>query len=148
MDEINIRIINLMVRLGHNKTSFAKVLQVSMPLITHITTGRNKPGLDIIQKILIVFKQINPDWLVNGEGDMTRHQYLKPDNTKIYEAIDNIETDLNKQKIVHETIKSYHNILIDEIKHLEEMKGIIELSTDRINEINSKLEMIRVQLKS
>ena len=50
MDELNKRIIEVMTMLGLNKSTFAKDLDVSLPLITHITSGRNKAGLDIIQK--------------------------------------------------------------------------------------------------
>ena len=72
LDELNKRIITLMVQKGHSKSTFAKVLDVSLPLITHITSGRNKPGIDLIQKILIEFQDVNPRWLLLGEEEMEK----------------------------------------------------------------------------
>ena len=68
IDEINKRVIEVMVRSDFSKSTFASVLDVSLPLITHITSGRNKPGLDIIQKLLTNFKDINLDLLLFGIG--------------------------------------------------------------------------------
>ena len=148
MDDINVRIINLMTELELNKTSFAKELQVSLPLITHITSGRNKAGLDIIQKVILRFDQVNPDWLINGNGDMLRMKPAKPDHTEIYNTIDKIKADISEQKSMNETIKSYHKILMDEIKHLEEMKQLIESSSEKLKTILDELEDIKHQLVS
>lgn len=54
------------------KKSFAEVTNISQPIVTHITTGRNHPGLDVIQKILLSFPDINPDWLILGNEPMKR----------------------------------------------------------------------------
>ena len=148
MDEINIRIIKLMVKLEHNKTSFAKELQVSLPLITHISTGRNKPGLDLIQKILQRFDKVDPDWLINGSGDMYRVSPEKPDYSILYSKIDEIKYRLLEQEKVNKTINSYHKILRDEVKHLEEMEGIIKHSTESIKNILEDLDKIKVDLLS
>ncbi|GAA4448844.1 hypothetical protein GCM10023189_07320 [Nibrella saemangeumensis] len=40
--------------------------------IYHILHGRMKPRFDTLQKILIVFPQVNGDWLLRGEGLMFR----------------------------------------------------------------------------
>ncbi len=40
--------------------------------VSHILSGRNKPGLELIQKILNTYKDISPDWLINGKGPMFR----------------------------------------------------------------------------
>lgn len=68
--EINLRINQIVDKLGFNKSSFAAKIGVSQPIITHITNGRNNPGLEVIQKILINCPEINPDWLILGNGEM------------------------------------------------------------------------------
>lgn len=148
MDELNKRIIEIMVRLDLNKTAFAKELNVSLPLITHITTGRNKPGIDIIQKIILIFDTINPDWLLNGTGDMFRNKTTKPDLSSVYNAIDSISSQIHEHKKVNSTIKSYHKILIDEIKHLEEMNDIIERFTQDLDNIVPQLESLKQKIES
>jgi predicted transcriptional regulator len=66
MDELNKRIVEIMVRFNHSKSSLALELGVSLPLITHITTGRNKPGIELLQRVLQRFPDINPMWLLVG----------------------------------------------------------------------------------
>ncbi len=148
MDELNKRIIEVMTMLGLNKSTFAKDLDVSLPLITHITSGRNKPGLDIIQKIILRFEKINPDWLITGKGETYRTLPEKTEYTAIYSSLTKIQTELTEQEKVVSTIKSYHKILIDEIKHLEEMREILDASTLKLKGIYPQIENIKTQLES
>ena len=148
MDELNKRIIELMIRLALNKSSFAKELDVSLPLITHITSGRNKPGLDIIQKILSTFKQISPDWLLLGKGEMYKVEPKATDFTDIYLRIKKVENALKDVQSVNETIQKYHKILIDEINHLGEMSEMIDGATTKLQHISPELQKIREQLES
>jgi len=75
--EINLRINQLIDKLGYNKSSFAAKIGVSQPIITHITTGRNNPGLEVIQKILTNCPEINPEWLLLEKGEMILNNKLK-----------------------------------------------------------------------
>jgi hypothetical protein len=120
--------IEIMVYTGHTKSSFAKVLDVSLPLITHITSGRNKPGMDLIQKTLIAFPDINAKWLLLGEGEMRVKEIAMPDFSDAKAQIQSISEMIRYQNSEIESIKSYHKILIDEILHLQEM----QIKLDRI----------------
>jgi len=53
-------------------SQFADELGVQRSNISHILSERNKPSLDFIQKILNRFKDLNPDWLLSGKGEMLR----------------------------------------------------------------------------
>src|SRR3979409_114064 len=92
MNNISERVIQLMVHLGHNKSSFAKALDISLPVLTHITTGRNRPGLDMIQKILLHDETVSPDWLLLGKGEIHRSVPDKQDFTQISKALLGIES--------------------------------------------------------
>lgn len=50
----------------------AEMLGVNPASISHILAGRNKPGFDLLQKILNRFPNINPDWLILDKGSMYR----------------------------------------------------------------------------
>ena len=52
------------------KKSFAEVTGLSQPIVSHLTTGRNQPGLDVLQKMLTAFPDINPEWLIMGKEPM------------------------------------------------------------------------------
>ena len=148
MDELNKRIIELMLNLNISKSSFANELQVSLPIITHITTGRNKPGLDIIQKIILKYNQINPDWLLNGNGKMRRVSLESVDYEEIYKELDKIENELIEHEKINNTIRNYHKILVDEINHLKEMNEIIDSSSKKNHAISLQIQKIRANLKS
>lgn len=51
------------------------MIGVQRSSISHILSGRNRPSLDFVQKILKVFPDIRSEWLVMGKGPM----YEKPD---------------------------------------------------------------------
>lgn len=53
-------------------SKFAEKLEVQPSGISHILSGRNKPGMDFIVKCLTVFPDINPEWFVLGTGPMYR----------------------------------------------------------------------------
>ena len=57
---------------GLTSSRLAEMLEVQPSGISHILSGRNKPGFDFLQKILRRFPQINPDWLLLDSGAMYR----------------------------------------------------------------------------
>ena len=46
----------------------ADKIGVQRSSISHILSGRNKPGFDFIQKILLSFPAIDAKWLITGQG--------------------------------------------------------------------------------
>ena len=72
--DINKRVIKLQEYLGLSKSAFAEQISVSMPTITHIVSERNKVSLEVVQKILMRYQNINADWLVLGKGSMIREE--------------------------------------------------------------------------
>ena len=148
IDELNKRIIEVMVRTEHSKSSFATALGVSLPLITHITTGRNKPGMDIIQKLLAHFEQISPDWLLLGNGEMYRQQAKQTDFTPVIAQLEAISKEIEDIQASQQTIVQYHRILFDEIKHLEEMDRIIEQNQEKLTRLTVSLRAIKDNLQS
>ena len=49
---------------------FADKIDVQRSSISHVLSGRNKPSLEFIQKILKSYPEIRPDWLLFGKGPM------------------------------------------------------------------------------
>lgn len=56
----------------------AEMLGINPAGISHILAGRNKPGFDLLQKILRRFPRLNPDWLLLDEGPMYRTEVEAP----------------------------------------------------------------------
>ncbi len=53
---------------------FADIMGIQRSSVTHILSGRNKPGFDFIQKFLLKFPSVNPDWFLLGRGKPLREQ--------------------------------------------------------------------------
>lgn len=72
MKEIVERINELMSDLGLDKRAMSEKLNISAATLSHISSGRNNPSLDLILSILRAFKDVSPDWLLLGNGEMKR----------------------------------------------------------------------------
>ncbi len=53
-----------------NAAQFADLIGVQRSSISHVLSGRNKPSLEFIQKILKVYPDISSDWLISGKGEV------------------------------------------------------------------------------
>jgi transcriptional regulator with XRE-family HTH domain len=74
------RIAELLIAEGLSASKFAETVGVQPSGISHILSGRNKPGYDLIVKILENFPHINPDWLLLGKRSMYRDGHTKTEN--------------------------------------------------------------------
>lgn len=52
-------------------TQFADTIGVARPIVSHILSGRNKPSLEVVQKIVDAFPDVSLTWLLKGIGSMT-----------------------------------------------------------------------------
>ena len=68
-NEFNIRLKKILDYYGLSASNFAEVIKVQRSSISHILSGRNKPSLDFITKILNAFPEIELLWLLNGDGE-------------------------------------------------------------------------------
>lgn len=126
-----------------SKSTFALELDISLPVMTHISTGRNKPGIDLIQKLLSRFEEISPDWLLLGKGTMLREKErnvdLSPEIQRIKsigEAIPNISR--NTQQV-----QEYHKLLLKEISYLNDLQPYLaKIGSDSLR-MSAELKEIR-----
>ena len=61
-------------------SAFAKKIRVQPSSISHILSGRNKPSLEFVEKVLAHFPNVSADWLINGNTSMDNN--FKPKDTK------------------------------------------------------------------
>lgn len=55
---------------AYTPSRFADHIGVPRATVSHILSGRNKPSLEVVQKILDAFPDMSADWLVKGKGSM------------------------------------------------------------------------------
>ena len=51
-------------------TQFADSIGIARPIVSHILSGRNKPSLEVVQRILAAMPDLSMPWLLNGTGPM------------------------------------------------------------------------------
>lgn len=51
-----------------NASAFADKIQVQRSSISHLLSGRNKPSLEFVLKVVKNFPEVNLYWLLNGKG--------------------------------------------------------------------------------
>ena len=56
-----------------NASSFADKIGVQRSSLSHLLSGRNKPSLDFILKILEVFPDVDLYWILNGKGTFPKN---------------------------------------------------------------------------
>ena len=64
------RIQKIIDKQGISLNAFAQEIGVNRSTVSHILTGRNKPSVEVLQKILKRFPELSSDWLLLGNGGM------------------------------------------------------------------------------
>ena len=57
---------------------FADKIEVGRSSISHILSGRNKPSLDFVMKIVKSFPEVELYWLLNGKGSFPSSEKSNP----------------------------------------------------------------------
>ena len=70
---------------NESASSFAEKIGVQRSSISHLLSGRNKPSLEFILKILSAYPEIDLYWLMNGKGNFppgTKKEKIIPPTEK------------------------------------------------------------------
>lgn len=68
-----------------NASALAEKLAIQRSSISHILSGRNKPSLDFILKVIMEFPEVDFYWLLLGKGSFpkSKETYSLPRNEEI-----------------------------------------------------------------
>ncbi|MBE0393618.1 helix-turn-helix transcriptional regulator [Flavobacterium sp. PL002] len=58
---------------GINASAFADKIGVQRSSLSHLLSGRNKPSLDFVLKILDVYPEVDLYWILNGKGSFPKN---------------------------------------------------------------------------
>ncbi|MBT8279495.1 MAG: helix-turn-helix transcriptional regulator [Bacteroidia bacterium] len=67
-EDFTIRLQKIMEFHGLSASAFADKIGVQRSSISHILSGRNKPSLEFVMKVLSSFQDVDLYWLLNGKG--------------------------------------------------------------------------------
>ncbi|WP_298496352.1 helix-turn-helix transcriptional regulator [uncultured Algibacter sp.] len=95
---------------GESASSFAEKIGVQRSSISHILSGRNKPSLDFILKILSTYPEIDLYWLFNGKGTFPNEEKtisVKENITPTSIIQENIKSEIKKDKTIERIVIFY-----------------------------------------
>ncbi|WP_299335148.1 helix-turn-helix transcriptional regulator [uncultured Psychroserpens sp.] len=109
---------------GESASSFAEKIGVQRSSISHILSGRNKPSLDFVLKVLSSFPEVELYWLMNGKGhfpslkndvqDIKVSEDKKPNNPK---ATQISETPKTEDKAIERIVIFYKDGTFKNFEH-------------------------------
>ncbi len=65
---------------GETFNKLAKQINVSNSYFSKMRKGNGSLGSEIVEKILLHYEDLNPDWLLTGRGDMLNSEGTKNSN--------------------------------------------------------------------
>jgi len=133
IDDFVKRLETLLDYYGLNASTFADKIGVQRSSMSHLLSGRNKPSLDFVMKILEVFPDVDLYWILIGKGSFPKNN---DDNLEIavssptpMASNENIGTDLFSSVETNEEEKK-------EIKKASSLKNVnINFEDDEIEKI-------------
>ena len=79
------RLKNWMKSEGLKSSQLAGNIGANRATISHILSGRNKPSIDFLQKLLSAYPNLNANWLITGIGYMITKKEVK--EVKLFKKI-------------------------------------------------------------
>jgi transcriptional regulator with XRE-family HTH domain len=130
-----------------NASSFADKIGVQRSSLSHLLSGRNKPSLDFILKILDVFPEVDLYWILNGKGTFPKSE-LKGDQVFATSTPTPnnqfIETSVEKKtKLLSEDVTNQKNGLEDKL-----VTNFISTKNPTFQRKDSEIEQIVIFYKN
>jgi len=132
------RIKQIIIEENISYSKFADLLGIQRSGISHIVNGRNKPSLEVIQKILETFNYINTDWLLFGKGKMKKTDFIEKQGS----LFDNNITEVIEEQNITEETDEINSISEQIIEDDTEIKKILHSTEDKISE--KKIERVLI----
>ena len=97
---------------GESASSFAEKVGVQRSSISHILSGRNKPSLDFVLKVLSSYPEVDLYWLMNGKGHFPKK--VKMEDLSLYSEskIQSVPHTINSPVVSESNDKTIERIVI------------------------------------
>lgn len=123
-----------------NASSFADKIGVQRSSLSHLLSGRNKPSLDFILKILEVYPDVDLYWILNGKGtfpkssnenfgNIAQINTVSKENDSPLQNKDSIAEDLFSNNKITKAVTN------STIKEIEKQNNTAELNSSEIDKI-------------
>jgi len=81
------RILSFIKSKNLTPSQFADEIGVQRSSISHLISGRNKPSLEFIQRIVARYPEMNLQWIFNGTGSMMNDGSIQPEMETTHEQV-------------------------------------------------------------
>lgn len=135
---VNQRITKIYQALNISPSEFSRLVNVPHSRLNNQILGKNGVGLDTVQSIIKNIENLNPTWLLIGEGNMWLTENLN------IQKSDNVE---NKALEAREDITEYKRSEKKLLDTDEVMKKQIELLLVEMKRMNIKMELMEKELE-
>lgn len=120
---------------GINASAFADKIGVQRSSLSHLLSGRNKPSLDFILKILDVYPEVDLYWILNGKGSFPKSspKPVESESVPIPAPSSNntsVKEDLFSESTVENSIETKKSIRTE--NKVETIKDIFDDNIEKI----------------
>lgn len=116
---MNKRLLQFLNAENISQSQFADTLNVARAGISHLLSGRNKPGYDFIESLMLHYPDLNIEWLITGKGRMynTPRTDENPENLPTTEtnSLDNTIKTIDSKRTISKIIIYYTDGTFTEI---------------------------------
>lgn len=100
-------------------TSFADLISFNRSTISHLLSGRNKPSLEFVIKVLEAFPEVELYWLLKGKGTFPTTQNVPINNETLFTQSDNDYTPQPKKQFQQIETKEDNSNFIENFQENE-----------------------------
>ena len=121
VEEFTKRLNEIMEYHDLSAASFADKIDVGRSSISHLLSGRNKPSLDFVMKIVTAFPDVELYWLLNGKGTFPKNSspqqkedsgITPPQNSGVQDLFSTSSPVSGDDKIVTSSAKKIKKVVI------------------------------------
>jgi len=131
-----------------SSAQLAEMIGVQRSGISHILSGRNKPSLDFVVKVLETYPDLNESWFLKGEGEMLKSASRSLFEVKEEHVEDNMEVEIpdTAHDRVNDEEPAYYgkepSIALAETETNEELKQTVDHETDLDTVLSKETESV------
>lgn len=96
---MNKRLLQFLEAENITQTQLADTLDVAKASVSNILAGRNRPGYDFIESLMLHYPALNIEWLITGKGKMYNISDGSDESTKVSTLDKMQQTIVNQKKI-------------------------------------------------
>ncbi|MGJ8666126.1 MAG: helix-turn-helix domain-containing protein [Patiriisocius sp.] len=129
---------------GVSATAFSEMISFNRSTISHLLSGRNKPSLEFVMKVLEAYPEVELYWLLNGKGTFPSTQ--KTETSKISEAFQKQENQKSEgiEKIENDEKQKFHQ---EHISEVAKQKTLSEVPISEKSKNKSEIDRIIIFYK-